>query len=163
MEWAPSRRAGGEKGKRKKRKEKGKKDKSKKERERMRNYAEALHVLRPWHRRLLIAKPSTDITTKSTKITTKMNANTTTSNAPTTTRITPRKEAVTSASSWSGETNHPAKTQRHNKLEKEMQQLRKQREEQATEIQITDHRHRDGTTARAKEQGRQEEEGDREA
>jgi recombination DNA repair RAD52 pathway protein len=54
----------------------------------------------------------------------------------------------------------PAKTLRHNRLEKEIQLRRKQREEQATEVQITNLR--DDTTAKAKEQGRQEEEGDHE-
>jgi hypothetical protein len=62
-------------------KRKRKKDKSRKERKRMRNYAEALHVPRPWQS-LLIAKPSTNFTTKNTKIATKINANTTTSKSP---------------------------------------------------------------------------------
>jgi hypothetical protein len=56
----------------------------------------------------------------------------------------------------------PAKTIRHNRLEKEMQ-LATEKAKRRTSDGGPDHRHRDGTTARAKEQGRQEEEGDRKA
>jgi hypothetical protein len=53
----------------------------------------------------------------------------------------------------------PARTLRRSRWEKKMQLRRKQKEEQATDTQIIIYE-RDGTTARAKEQGRQEEEGD---
>jgi hypothetical protein len=76
--------ATGELKEKKEEKKEEKKDKSRKERKRMRNYAEALHVPRPWHS--LIGKPWKNATTKiTTKITctTKRNANTTKGDTPT--------------------------------------------------------------------------------
>jgi hypothetical protein len=55
----------------------------------------------------------------------------------------------------------PARTSRHSRWEKKIQLRRNQKEEQATEVQITIYE-TEQQAARAKEEGRQEEEGDNE-